>query len=95
MQIYEERKAKMAKEGALLMTDPALSPYFEKQLHPKILLSGSFYLEEIGYERFEYGATSNAAESSNQRMKRQGEFKENTMGEQMLLFYYHQRVEAL
>ena len=31
MEVYEERKAKLTEQGALLMTDPVLSPYFEKQ----------------------------------------------------------------
>jgi hypothetical protein len=77
------------------MTDKFLTDYFDKTMDERIKKAASFYLKEIGFQHWALGSTSNVAESFNQTLKRQAEFKEHTVGEQMLLFFYNQRVLAL
>ena len=92
---YELRKQRLRDNNAILMTDKFLTDYFEKTMDDRIKKAASFYLKDIGFQHWSLGSTSNAAESFNQTLKRQAEYKEHTVGEQMLLFFYNQRVLAL
>ena len=92
---YEDQKASLFTHDNSIWGTKEMSDYFEKNLSKKIEIGACFYLKEIGLQNYDLGCTSNAAESLNQLVKHQADGKEHTVGEQMLLFNYHQRLAAM
>ena len=92
--IYEDRKEELRQKDHSFMSNEELRNYFDKNVDKKIQMGAIFHLQEIGLDKFEHGCTSNPAESYNQTLKRQSDNQEHAVGEQMLIFYYNQRMSA-